>query len=263
MRWIPERSCFQWVDILEGRLCRWDPAAHTLDTRSFAPPLGCALPLDGTRSVLAFERELWHYDWDDGSLSRWTSLPLLPDTRLNDGGIAPDGAVWVGSLSEAGEPGRGRLWRVSPDLEILTVIPSVGNSNGIGWFDNDRAVYVDTPTQRIDLLFSAPQGGWNLAPFADVPAPGWPDGLTIGPDGNVWVALWDGSRVLRFDQKGHLVAEISVPAPRCTSVAFGGREGELMAVTTASVGLDEVSLAEHPYSGHVLVTSTGSLAASA
>jgi sugar lactone lactonase YvrE len=259
IRWILQRTCFQWVDIFEGRLCRWDPGGNTVETRSFAPPLGCAIPLDDARSILAFERELWLYDWDDGSLSRWASLPLLPGTRLNDGGLAPDGAVWIGSMSEAGDPGRGRLWRVSPDLEIETVISGVGISNGIGWLDNDHAVYVDTTTQRIDALQRSPQGGWTRAPFADVPPPGSPDGLTVGPEGHIWVAVWDGSRVLRWDRQGHLVAEIWVPAPRCTSVALGGRQGELLAVTTASWGLDEASLAENPNSGHVLVTSTASL----
>jgi sugar lactone lactonase YvrE len=258
IRWVPDRTCFQWVDIYEGRLCRWQPGTDTLETRSFAPPLGCALPLDGAKSVLAFERELWLYDWDSGSLSSWASLPLLPDTRLNDGGLAPDGAVWVGSMSEV-ESDRGRLWRVSPDLEIETVISAVGISNGIGWLDSDHAVYVDTTTQRIDSLRRAPQGGWTRTPFADVPPPGSPDGLAIGPDGRIWVAIWDGSRILAWDSHAHLVAEISVPAPRCTSVAFGGQQGELLAVTTASTGLDEAKLADFPYSGHVLIASTASI----
>src|SRR4029077_1079736 len=168
IRWVPQRTCFQWVDIFEGRLCRWDQIANTLETRNFAPPLGCAIPLDGARSILAFERELWLYDWDAGSLSKWRSLPLLPGTRPNDGALARDGAVWVGSMSESGDQSRGRLWRISGDLEIETVIRDVGISNGIGWLDSDHAVYVDTTTQRIDTLRRAPQGGgWTRTPFAD------------------------------------------------------------------------------------------------
>jgi sugar lactone lactonase YvrE len=253
IRWIPGVRAFQWVDILGGTLTRWYADTGLVEQRQLGAPLGCAMPIDDYRSVLAREKDLVVYDWALDSTRHLTTLPVAPGTRLNDGGLCPDGSVWVGSMSEQSLPGRGRLWRVAPDGSVATVVSQVTISNGLDWIDADRAVYVDTPTGRVDVIFPDGVGGWIREPFAAVPEPGWPDGLYVDSAGDIWVALWDGGRVLRFSPRGIVMEEVVVPAPRCTSVARGGANGELLAVTTATWGMGDSELDSHPLSGHVLV----------
>lgn len=253
LRWIAPRRCLQWVDILEGRLCRWYEETGDVDEHAIGAPLACALPLNETRMVLALGQSLVLYDWDSGTKSTIAELPLAAGTRLNDGGIAPDGSIWIGSMSQSGSPDRGRLWRVQLTGEVETVLESVSTSNGIGWLDDGRMLYVDTDTRRVDSLRRELDGTWFRSTFAATPSPGWPDGLHVDGAGNVWVAMWDGARVLRFDSGGRLVDFVPVPAPRCASVTWAGSAGEMIAVATATWGMAASELTKSPLSGHVLV----------
>lgn len=250
--WLPGVNAFQWVDIAEGRLCRWFEDTGEIVERAFEPPLGCALPLDSTAMVLASQGDLWIYDWDTEDRRHVVTLPLRPGTRLNDGGIDRDGAIWVGSMSEDGTPDAGALFRVTLDGRYDVVLPAVSNSNGIGWLADGRAVYVDSPTRRVQTIGSR-HDGFPARPFANVDGPGIPDGLAVDEVGTVWVAVWDGARIARFDANGTFMPPCPVPVPRPTSLAFGGRNGNLMVVTTASWGMNADELAVAPLSGHVLM----------
>jgi gluconolactonase len=57
-----------------------------------------------------------------------------------------------------------------------------------------------------------------------------PDGLEIGPDGNLYVAIYGEGRLLKFSPGGELLGMIEFPARYLTNVAFG-RSG--VAVTGA------------------------------
>jgi sugar lactone lactonase YvrE len=250
--WLPEQGAFQWVDILEGRLCRWVEATGTIHERRFEPPLGCALPL-GNDIVLAFQSDLWLYDWDRDSARLMTTLPVRPGTRLNDGGVAPDGSVWVGSTSSDDGAERGMLFRVTLDGDVQVVLPDVGLSNGIGWLSDGRTVYVDTFAGSVQQSTRAPDGQYEWSTFAVIEQGGVPDGLCVDGDDNVWVALWDGSAVIRLAPDGTASEVHAVPVPRCTSLAFGGANNDLLLMTTASWLMSEDEITAAPLSGHVLI----------
>lgn len=55
-----------------------------------------------------------------------------------------------------------------------------------------------------------------------------------------------------------LLATVPIPAPRVTSVAFGGAQLNTLYVTTARVGLDAAALAQAPEAGSIFrVDGTG------
>ena len=75
-------------------------------------------------------------------------------------------------------------------------------------------------------------------PFFDSAAiAGGPDGLAIDSTGHVWVALWGGGRVICLSPAGELVAEVKVPAPHTSSIAFGGSDLRDLYITTARENL--------------------------
>ena len=71
---------------------------------------------------------------------------------------------------------------------------------------------------------------------------GTPDGMTLDRDGNVWVAFWGGSCIRQFTPQGSLLRTIPLPAPQITSMAFGGKNLDLLLVTSARVDLDDATL---------------------
>lgn len=67
---------------------------------------------------------------------------------------------------------------------------------------------------------------------------GLPDGMTIDTDGNLWIACFDGSQVIKVDPvAGNVLQSIPIPALQVTSVAFGGKNLNELYVTSASMNI--------------------------
>ena len=128
------------------------------------------------------------------------------------------------------------LYRYDGSLE--RVLDRVTLSNGIGWTrDDTRMYYIDSPLQGVDLFdFELASGRVdNRRPFVSIDeSDGIPDGLTVDDEGGVWVALYGGSCVHRYDESGQLDAVLEVPAENVTSCCFGGDDGRSLFVTTAA-----------------------------
>lgn len=60
-----------------------------------------------------------------------------------------------------------------------------------------------------------------------------PDGLAMDENGDLWVALWNGSAILHINSKGDVVEEFKLPVRNVTCPCFGGKEGKELFVTTA------------------------------
>jgi sugar lactone lactonase YvrE len=148
------------------------------------------------------------------------------------------------ALDEA--PGVGALYRFDPDGTLRTVLSGITLSNGLGWNAGDRLMYyVDSPTQRVDVLdFDVASGAVaNRRPLAVIPeADGIPDGLAVDDEGGIWVALYGGAQVRRFDPDGRVSGSVEVPVPRVTACCFAGNR----MYVTAREGLYAL---EVPYSG--------------
>jgi sugar lactone lactonase YvrE len=79
---------------------------------------------------------------------------------------------------------------------------------------------------------------------------GYPDGMTIDVDGNLWVALWGGSAVSCWNpHTGELLRKIDVPAKNVTSCAFGDDDLETLYITTARESTSEEELKKFPHAG--------------
>jgi len=60
-----------------------------------------------------------------------------------------------------------------------------------------------------------------------------PDGMTTDSEGGVWVAVWGGGVIQRYDSAGRLTGVVRVPAANVTSCAFGGPDLDILYITTA------------------------------
>jgi len=77
-----------------------------------------------------------------------------------------------------------------------------------------------------------------------------PDGLCVDLSGNIWVACWQGSCVIRIDGlTGQLLDKIDLPVSNVTSVAFGDATFQDMYVTTTSIQLDGSPVLGEPHAG--------------
>ncbi len=64
---------------------------------------------------------------------------------------------------------------------------------------------------------------------------GLPDGLAVDSEGFLWVALFQGSMLMRIDPDGKLNRVVRLPYTQPTSIAFGGKNMNKLFITSASL----------------------------
>ncbi|MFJ7338282.1 SMP-30/gluconolactonase/LRE family protein [Streptomyces sp. NPDC101110] len=237
--WDAAAGRLLWIDILGSRLHTYDPATGRRTLRRTEQHVGAAKPRAGGGMVLNLRDGVGLLD-PDGTF-RWLHHEPVPGRRANDAAVAPDGALWAGTMRYDEAPGGGTLSRLTGDGTTEVVLDDVAVSNGTGWSPDGRLMYyIDTPTRRVDVFDHADgrlSGRRTLAVVEE--DAGFPDGLTVDAEGCVWVALWQGSAVRRYTPDGELDRVIGLPVPLVTACAFGGDGLTDLYVTTARAGLAE------------------------
>ena len=233
-RWDAATGRLLWVDIEGGEL-------HVLESGEdraigLDAMVGVAAPTSSGAVLVALADRLALVDLADESVRTLVRLPHGPALRSNDGACDAAGRFWIGTMGLDETPGAGALYRFDGRLE--RVLDEVTLSNGIGWTrDDTRMYYIDSPVQRVDIFdFEVASGRIDdRRPFVSIDeSEGIPDGLTVDDEGGVWVALYGGSCVHRYDESGRLDAVLEVPALNVTSCCFGGDDGRSLFVTTAA-----------------------------
>ncbi|MFF1375000.1 SMP-30/gluconolactonase/LRE family protein [Streptomyces sp. NPDC058308] len=248
--WDAATGRLVWVDILGSRVHTYAPGDGRRTVITTGQHVGAAKPRAGGGLVVNLRDGIGLYG-PGGAPFTWLVRDPVPGRRGNDAAVAPDGALWAGTMRYDEAPGGGSLTRVAPDGTVRDLLAPVTVSNGTGWSPDGRLVYyVDSPTRRIDVLDYDAQQALNRRPFVRVEdGAGFPDGLTVDAEGCVWVALWDGAAVRRYTPDGRLDRTVELPVRRPTACAFGGPGLRDLYITTARTGLDR----PHPLSGSVLV----------
>lgn len=236
--WSTSWGGLRWVDMTAGDVLALD-ADGGVD-RAHAGSIAAAVrPRRSGGAVIAVERGFLLVD-DDGSTSLLPEVWTDPGIRMNEGGCAPDGSFYCGSMAYDKRPGAASLYRLDPDYSVSVVLTGVTVSNGIEWSpDGTLAYYNDTETHRIDVFSWDPDRGLHdRRPFVTIPDGGSPDGLTVDAEGGVWTALFGGGAVHRYTDRGVLDAVIDVPARQVTACTFGGDDLATLFITTSREGLD-------------------------
>ncbi|GAA2935497.1 SMP-30/gluconolactonase/LRE family protein [Streptomyces enissocaesilis] len=246
--WDAAAGRLVWVDILSARVHTYDPASGRRTVMATGQHVGAAKPRAGGGLVVSLRDGIGLYGPD--LAFSWLVREPVPGRRGNDAAVAPDGALWAGTMRYDEEPGGGSLTRIAPDGTAVRAL-TAAVSNGTGWSPDGRLMYyVDSPTRGVDVFDFDGRQAVNRRRLAEIETgAGFPDGLTVDADGCVWVALWDGAAVRRYTPDGRLDRTVELPVRRPTACAFGGADLRDLYVTTARTGLAR----PHPLSGSLLV----------
>ena len=260
--WDARRQRLLWVNIVEGEVHAYNPADDTDQAVEVGQAVGTVVPRRGGGLMLALEHGFASFDLETHELTIINDPEQdLPDNRFNDGKCDPAGRFWAGTMSADRTP-VASLYRMDADHTVQRVLGGVTVSNGIAWsLDQSTMYYIDTPTRQVDAFDFDVESGQitNRRVVITVPEQaGKPDGMTIDAEGKLWIAMWDGSRITRWDPStGRLEQTIPIPARKVTSCAFGGEHLDDLYVTTARNGMTETELRDQPHAGGVFRVRPG------
>ena len=182
----------------------------------------------------------------------------LPGNRFNDGKCDPAGRFWAGTMSISNMPCAGSLYVLEKDGTVKTKITGVTCSNGMAWSPDDKTLYyIDTPTRQVVAYKYDTKNGDITDGRVAISIPeekGSPDGMTIDTEGMLWIALWDGWKVIRYNPyTSEQLYEVTLPVSRVTSCVFGGDDMDDLYITSAREGLSDSDLKEQPLAGSLFV----------
>lgn len=252
--WHPNEKVLYWVDITPGILHRFDPQSGRTQSWPMGAMIGTVVPASPEGLVVALESGIVHFTAQE-KLIRLCDFPEATElgNRFNDGKCDPSGRLWVGTMNRQARANAGKLYVFDGD-SIVPKLENLSISNGMAWSADQRTFFfIDTVDYAVVAFDFDRQTGTisNKRTVIRVPAGmGAPDGMTIDQEGKLWIALWGGSCVGRWDAgNGRLLETVEVAAPNVTSCTFGGDNLNTLYISTAREGLSEKQLDEFPLSG--------------
>ncbi|TFJ94823.1 pyridoxamine 5'-phosphate oxidase [Platysternon megacephalum] len=146
---------------------------------------------------------------------------------MNEGGCAPDGSFYCGSMAYAQTPGAASIYRLFPDGRVVTEATGVTISNGLDFSDDgSRAYYNDSASGRIDVFdWDVERGLHSRRPF-----------------------------VRRYSADGALEGVVKLPVKQVTACTFGGDDLGTLFITTSRENLQPD---DDPLAGSVFACTPG------
>lgn len=257
--WENEKHRIFWIDIFRGEIRYFYPLTGEAGVCKLNQEIGSIALMQQEKIIAALENDIAIVDIDSGEADIIPGTGFhLPGNRFNDGKCDPAGRFWVGTMSRSGKPFAGSLYVLENNLETRKVIPNVTCSNGMAWSPDQKTFYyIDSAERNIKAYDYDVHSGEITKPRIVINIPGtegYPDGMTIDTEGMLWVALWGGWRVGRYDPStGKQVDKVVLPVSQVTSCTFGGENLDEMYVTTAMEGLSQQELQQQPLAGCLFV----------
>lgn len=190
--------------VSDGRLQRLHPDTGAVSTvaDTGGRPLGLDWLPDGRLLVCDTRRGLLAVDLPSGRVDELvTSVDGAPMRFCNNAAVADDGTIWFTDASTRfgidfwqadilEHSGTGRLLRRDPDGSVETVAAGLQFANGVARAGDPAEVFVaQTGSYEVSRLRqSTSEKPSALTPLA-TNLPGFPDNISTGSDGLVWVAL--------------------------------------------------------------------------
>jgi sugar lactone lactonase YvrE len=215
--------------------------------------------------MLAQRDGIFVFDPASGERALLVEPPYDPaQLRFNDGKADPLGRFWASTVYEPRTAARAALFRyASGRIDRIAGDATVGN--GLAFSPDARTLYwSDTTSHRIDAFdfdlsvgavsnrrvfaqFAPKVAGQDLATYG-----GRPDGAAVDVEGALWVAMFEGQRLLRIGTDGRVLRELPLPVRCPTMPCFGGPDLKTLFVTTSREKRPAEELAAQPLAGAVL-----------
>jgi sugar lactone lactonase YvrE len=267
--WDAKTQTLYWLDILGKQIYAGTQILATLDDL-----IGCLAPCKNGHLILALSGDEGRHSFADfdpfgqaqvsPDSAQLTVLAFLdselPTNRFNDGKCDSAGRFIAGTMDMNEKNPNGSLYSFD-GKQVTRLLDGITISNGLGWSPDQKTFYyIDTPTREVKAFDYDLATGQIANPRVAIYVPeslGWPDGMTSDTEGNLWIAMWGGAQVTKWNPStGKLLEQIPMPAFQTSSCVFGGKDMNELYVTSARKGMSEENLKKYPLSGGLFKVET-------
>jgi len=261
--WNYKTQEFYWIDIVDKKFHIYNPATKANKSYEMPSMIGTVVPATDKEAIVALVDGVYTVDLTSGKLEMLSDAEnKMTENRFNDGKCDPLGNLWVGSMHLKQTEPKGSLYKINPKGEATKMLGNITISNGIVWSSDSKTMYyIDTPTGNVRAFDYDVTNGTIANERIAVKVPetmGFPDGMAIDEEDMIWVCLWNGNSVVRFNPNtGKVLQQIKVPAHNVTSCAFGGKNLDELYITTARVDMSEEELEKYPLAGSIFKVKPG------
>lgn len=263
--WDAKRSEIFFVDAFVGDFHRVDSTGNDQKVH-FDNVVTFIVPWEGEPDsfVVSKNQHICKLDWKSGALSELADVEVdMVGNRFNDGKCDPQGRLWAGTMATETSPGvlpaeRGGLFSFN-GTNVSKQASKVTLSNGLTWsLDQKLMFFIDSVKRHVYVFDFDNSNGtisnqrvlYDFNKNQDIGQHELPDGMTIDTDGHLWVACYDGGRILRIDPVAEkLLDYVQLPTTKITSLCFGGANLDTLYVTSASKDLPQEQLQSQPLAG--------------
>nr|CAI5817262.1 unnamed protein product [Callosobruchus analis] len=247
--WDHKKKCLYFAGMVEQNIHRYDPRtkehtkAHVGDGN-----VSMVVPVKNTddKFVVSLNRSVCIVTWD-GKSDKVKDIKKIAEVEegtphvFNDGKCDHTGRLWIGTMGKAANDleipdKKGALYSIQKKT-VKCHRTEVGIANGLA-FDSKRnkMYYIDSYAYTIDQYDIDFTTGTlsNLQHIFTSKTHGMEkfllDGMTIDTNGNLWIAVFGGSRVTSVIFGGENLDELYVTSARFSKTA-GALEGCVFRVT--------------------------------
>ena len=257
--WIGDMLWF--VDIKRHKVYRFDPATRTARDWTAPEQCGWILPAADGSLLAGVKTGLHRFDPETGRFALLHDPePQMPNNRLNDAATDIHGRLWFGTMDDGEGKVTGRLYGCSGGKCGDTGLPPVAITNGPAISPDGTMLYhTDTLGKKIWRVAIRDDGTLDK-PVLHIEiedGAGNPDGSVTDSEGALWVALYNGWGVRRYDPSGKLMSTVRFPCANITKIAFGGPDLKTAYATTARQGMKPDALAAQPLAGNLFAFDAG------
>ncbi|XP_028809835.1 regucalcin [Denticeps clupeoides] len=267
--WEQQDGTLLYVDITGQRVSRWNAATNQIQSVTTEYYVGCVAPRNSGGYVIAEGIRFAALDWELQTTTPITQPAEEKSTnRFNDGKVDPAGRFFAGTMGLEVRPAelelkQGSLYTLFPDHSVIRHFGQVDLSNGLDWSPDYRIFYyIDSLAYTVDAFDYDLETGKicnRRLVYRMQEGEGIPDGMCVDREGKLYVACYNGGRVLCIDpHTGTRLHTVKLPVEKTTSCCFGGQDFSELYVTSAYKGMDQDALLRQPEAGCIFkVTGLG------
>ena len=251
--WVKEHNSIYFVDIKKKKICSLNIKNKKKKIFKVNKEVGFIAHIRDHIFILGLQGELRIQNLKSKKIIKSILIePGIKLNRTNDGKTDPAGNLWFGTMDNLERKiEKGSLYKLDKNLLLTKVDTNYRITNGPAFIDQFNFYHTDSSKQLIyKIRINKKDKIISKKIFKKFTSKdGFPDGMTLDRNHNLWVAHYNAACGSVFDKNAKRIHQISLPAKNITNCAFGGQNNNEVFITSATKGMNKADLQKFKYSG--------------